>query len=344
MIFLLIRYRMQLWTKMASQQAPGSNAFNLATHAPHSYSPSHSTHSSPSLSPALSHHTHSHHTPSPILQTISPALPSASPPSQVAPGPHLLSRTPPPLISSPSPFTNMALPGSGSSSSSSSSGGSGNNSPEWHYHHNNSPPALYGLASNLRPSFFQASQKPLGSGSASGSGSGSGNGSLSSLLSGKFGGRYNSHNHLGSHHSSSMNALSNSISNLSLSPKDSSASSSSARAADKAKDAETAVIATLASQTLLKRLGGAFWDAFSGHTTPGASTAATIAGGSGGPSSSVKTVDQEKVRKVLEGRAVVKVVDVEPAAQSPPQPASRAPADCGALLEESFKSLTLGKK
>jgi bZIP-type transcription factor MBZ1 len=142
-----------------------------------------------------------------------------------------------------------------------------------------------------------------------------------------------------------MNALSNSISNLSLSPKDSaSSSSSSARAADKAKkDAETAVIATLASQTLLKRLGGAFWDAFSGHTTPGASTAATIASGSGGPSSSsVKTVDQEKVRKVLEGRAVVKVVDVEPAAQ--PQPASRAPADCGALLEESFKSLTLGKK
>jgi bZIP-type transcription factor MBZ1 len=257
-----------------------------------------------------------------------------------------LLRTPPPLISSPSPFTNMALPGSGSSSFSSSSGGNGNNSPEWHYHHNNSPPALYGLASNLIPSFFQASQKPLGSGSASGSGSGSGNGSLLSLLSGKFGGRYNSHNHLGSHHSSSMNTLSNSISNLSLSPKDSSASSSSARAADKAKkDAETAVIATLASQTLLKRLGGAFWDAFSGHTTPGASTAATIASGSGGPSSSssVKTVDQEKVRKVLEGRAVVKVADVEPASQSPPQPASRAPADCGALLEESFKSLTLGK-
>jgi hypothetical protein len=55
----------------------------------------------------------------------------------------------------------------------------------------------------------------------------------------------------------------------------------------------------------------------------------------------VKIVDQEKVRKVLEGRAVVKVIDMEPSSQ--PQPASRALVDCGALLEESFKSLTLGK-
>ncbi|QRV81883.1 bZIP transcription factor [Ceratobasidium sp. AG-Ba] len=53
---------------------------------------------------------------------------------------------------------------------------------------------------------------------------------------------------------------------------------------------QAALFATVASQTLLGRMGSAFWDAFSG---------------TGG-----KT-DADKVRKVLEGKAVVRVVDVE---------------------------------
>ncbi|KAG8750779.1 hypothetical protein FRC12_012738 [Ceratobasidium sp. 428] len=53
---------------------------------------------------------------------------------------------------------------------------------------------------------------------------------------------------------------------------------------------QAALFATLASQTLLQRMGSAFWDAFS--SKPG-------------------SVDTDKVRKVLEGTAVVRVVDVE---------------------------------
>ncbi|KZO92044.1 hypothetical protein CALVIDRAFT_329949 [Calocera viscosa TUFC12733] len=51
--------------------------------------------------------------------------------------------------------------------------------------------------------------------------------------------------------------------------------------------------ATLASQTLVSKLGSAFWEAFSG------------------PAGSSSPLDANKVRAVLEGKAVVRVVDVE---------------------------------
>ncbi|CEL60341.1 hypothetical protein RSOLAG1IB_09559 [Rhizoctonia solani AG-1 IB] len=54
---------------------------------------------------------------------------------------------------------------------------------------------------------------------------------------------------------------------------------------------QAAFAASLASQTLFQRMGSAFWDAFSS-----------------GPS---KDVDTNKVRRVLEGKAVVRVVDVD---------------------------------
>ncbi|CAE6409295.1 unnamed protein product [Rhizoctonia solani] len=54
---------------------------------------------------------------------------------------------------------------------------------------------------------------------------------------------------------------------------------------------QAAFAASLASQTLLQRMGSAFWDAFST-----------------GPS---RDVDTNKVRRVLEGKAVVRVVDVD---------------------------------
>jgi hypothetical protein len=59
-------------------------------------------------------------------------------------------------------------------------------------------------------------------------------------------------------------------------------------------------MAALASQTLLSRMGTAFWDAFSGKATS-----------SSGSSGLNKEWDVEKVRKVLEGTAVVRVVDVD---------------------------------
>ncbi|EGN92495.1 hypothetical protein SERLA73DRAFT_190971 [Serpula lacrymans var. lacrymans S7.3] len=124
--------------------------------------------------------------------------------------------------------------------------------------------------------------------------------------------------------------------------------SSSASAATKEQQ-QHAIYAAIASQTLLGRLGSAFWDAFSGSTGPSNN------GGRVTPS-----WDAEKVRKVLEGKAVVKVVDVDGSALAPkvpvatPRPISRSTspicprARCTEtltdILEESMRSLTLNKK
>ncbi|KAF8919462.1 hypothetical protein CPB85DRAFT_1549008 [Mucidula mucida] len=95
------------------------------------------------------------------------------------------------------------------------------------------------------------------------------------------------------------------------------------------------MVAALASQTLLQKLGGAFWDAFSGSSS----------------SSSNTTMDVDKVRRVLEGKAVVQIVDVEErkdmGAMKRKSPVTSEPKEtCAmtALLEEGMKSLTLTKK
>jgi hypothetical protein len=135
-----------------------------------------------------------------------------------------------------------------------------------------------------------------------------------------------------------------------------------------------AVAATVASQTLLKKLGSAFWDAFSGsQSVPSTSVSASSStAGSASTSTSASTGgawkqwDADKVRKVLEGKAVVRVVDLESptaspasspkiAAQSSPKilPASGSGSTAGPserrcvmtdILEESMRSLSLGKK
>jgi len=84
---------------------------------------------------------------------------------------------------------------------------------------------------------------------------------------------------------------------------------------------QTALFAAMASHTLLSRMGSAFWDAFSGPSTSAAPSSASpnlfrplyIANPTSTTTSSQKAWnwDVEKVRKVLEGRAVVRVVDVD---------------------------------
>ncbi|KAF9653736.1 hypothetical protein BDM02DRAFT_3153142 [Thelephora ganbajun] len=108
---------------------------------------------------------------------------------------------------------------------------------------------------------------------------------------------------------------------------------------------QEAVLASLASQTLLAKLGSAFWEAFSGQSPR-------------------KGVDADKVRKVLEGKAVVRVVDVD---EPGPQPklkratvttsittspkVSQKSMDLKScqscvteLLEESMRSLSISKR
>ncbi|KAG8710259.1 hypothetical protein FRC08_017409, partial [Ceratobasidium sp. 394] len=74
---------------------------------------------------------------------------------------------------------------------------------------------------------------------------------------------------------------------------------------------QAALFATIASQTLLQRMGSAFWDAFSGTGVKAGA------------------VDTDKVRRVLEGKAVVRVVDVE----------KESPLDG---LEERMKKMSVG--
>ncbi|KAJ7199169.1 hypothetical protein GGX14DRAFT_662207 [Mycena pura] len=142
--------------------------------------------------------------------------------------------------------------------------------------------------------------------------------------------------------SPSANGLAASFSGLSLSGKGASlptpAPTPTASLRAKEKERETAMYAALASQTLVRRLGSAFWDAFSGHERPSSSSSSSSASAS----ASRGGWDAEKVRKVLEGKAVVRVVDVEPA---PPKPAAAAPAATQRCsVEECMRSLTLGKK
>ncbi|KAK0461431.1 uncharacterized protein EV420DRAFT_1669727 [Desarmillaria tabescens] len=173
--------------------------------------------------------------------------------------------------------------------------------------------SLHGLASSLGPKFFQASSKAnLPSTQDRPSLPMLGN-TLSTLLAGK-------------HHSSN--------------PPSSKLPSVAAKEQQREKEQQQqAMIAALASQTLLKRLGSAFWDAFAGGSSPG------------NASSSIK-IDTDKVRRVLEGKAVVKVVDVEEqkvvrkemGATRRTTEVKSEPKDVCSLLEESMRSLTLGKK
>ena len=77
------------------------------------------------------------------------------------------------------------------------------------------------------------------------------------------------------------------------------------------------MLAAMASQTLFRKLGNAVWDAFIGGSSSTHSSSSSS-------SSSRGDWDAEKVRKVLEGKAVLRVVDVEPAAAAAAVPTGGA--------------------
>ena len=161
------------------------------------------------------------------------------------------------------------------------------------------------LTSNMRPHFFSPSPKPnLPSSSGYGS-------TLSVLLSGKPNIPYFNPS------STSSSAYPTPPTSPLLLPKggaslplpllhssqsSSTTSSNSSTVLSSQKEQEHAMLAAMASQTVFRKLGNAFWDAFTGSSRSSSSSL-----------SSRGDWDADKVRKVLEGKAVLRVVDVEPA-------------------------------
>ncbi|KIM36670.1 hypothetical protein M413DRAFT_20462 [Hebeloma cylindrosporum] len=222
-------------------------------------------------------------------------------------------------------------------------------------HHLSNSMSNSGLASNLRPLYFSASNKPNLPSAYGGT-------ALSALLSGK---------HIASSSSSSSSYTP---------PSSSSSQPGSPQQQQREKEHQQAMLAAMASQTVFRKLGSAFWDAFTGSSSSSSSPLSTS---SASPSSHAMyhhpgNWDQDKVQRVLEGKAVLRVVDVEPpttassasppiSTPSPTPAASAAPASprmsskrCGVqdesgvkkcmtaaavcdILEESMRSLTLGK-
>ncbi|KAI5118598.1 hypothetical protein M0805_004173 [Coniferiporia weirii] len=192
---------------------------------------------------------------------------------------------------------------------------SGNTSPASSPSPSGSPsPSLSGLASGLRPHYFSAS---------SNSSTPSNNTSkvpFSTLLSGK--GIFPYHGLPTPPSSPRMGEK----------ERERNAAQSQQRAQAQAQAQQHALLATIASQTVLQKMGQAFWDAFSGGASSTqqlhASISSTSSTGTHTPPT-LRSWDADKVRKVLEGKAVLRVVDVERSTPS---------ADA---LEESMRSLSL---
>ncbi|KAF9066471.1 hypothetical protein BDP27DRAFT_1330577 [Rhodocollybia butyracea] len=236
-----------------------------------------------------------------------------------------------------------------------------------------------GLVSSLKPAYFVNSNKAnLPASSTSSQPPRMGN-TLSALLAGKHSGA----GVFGSYARGTQNASNAPFqSSSSLSPKYQVQQQHQQQQQQQQMQAMyAAALATTASQTLLGKLGSAFWDAFSGHPSSSTSThpssSATLHPGAststGAGSGTLRPWDADKVRRVLEGKAVVRIVDVDetvvkreaPASSTlsissaaptikrettPTPPVMTTGGSCGAsecmtaLLEESMKSLTLGKR
>ncbi|KAF8325769.1 uncharacterized protein EI90DRAFT_3018854 [Cantharellus anzutake] len=113
---------------------------------------------------------------------------------------------------------------------------------------------------------------------------------------------------------------------------------------------QQALAATLASGSLLSRLGSSFWDAFTGTSVSNpalsTSTSTPTTTASATPGATMKGAwDVEKVKKVLDGRAVVRVVDVERLYLLDEKKAVGAGASAGSGLdglEEKMGKMALG--
>lgn len=192
-------------------------------------------------------------------------------------------------------------------------------------------PSLTGLAAGLRPHYFSSAATLRSSSSPA----------LTSLLSGK-------------HHPSSL-------ASIYPTPPTSPNGSTSASASTSSPTPQQAALASMASQTLVQRLGSAFWQAFSGSSS---TSPHPISVAGTGATPRVPAWDADKIRRVLEGTAVVRVVDVESPSNaqavktekngkevakevehSQPHPACAKIRETGlGVLEESMRALTLGKK
>ncbi|KAL5521601.1 hypothetical protein ACEPAF_2349 [Sanghuangporus sanghuang] len=188
-------------------------------------------------------------------------------------------------------------------------------------HSPNPNTALSGLASSLRPQYFASSNSRTSPSSPTSTAK-----PFGSLLSNK--GMPYGHS---AHH-----GLPTPPASPRLSEKDRSASASASqqqvRRAMQQKEREQreqaqthAVLASLASHTLLQKLGVAFWEAFS-----------FTSGSAFGSAPGTRNWDSEKVRRVLDGSAVLKVVDVDRSS-----PSSSGSAD---TLAESMRGLSLDNR
>lgn len=216
-----------------------------------------------------------------------------------------------------------------------------------------SSPPLSGLAANLRPHYFSSAQTMRGAATPS---------SLSSLLSGKH------HTHASAFMPASTSSAAASA--YPTPPASPIPGSTSASSSAQMPTPQHAALATMASQTLVQRLGSAFWQAFSGSPSHPPSSSHPAAG------ARAPAWDADKVRRVLEGTAVVRVVDVDlPSSVSGAVETVKATAAAGdvvavreskeaqtqtqgqacaklcaaretglGVLEESMRALTLGKK
>lgn len=112
---------------------------------------------------------------------------------------------------------------------------------------------------------------------------------------------------------------------------------------------QQALVASMASQALLQRLGSAFWQAFMTQ----------LPSNEASPNGSSPTWDADKIRRVLDGKAIVSIVDVEPEVDVRAAPVSSPirtlPNDatthesskgCGltTVLEEGMRTLSLSKE
>ena len=109
-------------------------------------------------------------------------------------------------------------------------------------------------------------------------------------------------------------------------------------------NSQGAMLAAIASHTILQKMGQAFWDAFSGtHEKPGKQMQQQQQQQFGaGAGTTVRSWDADKVRRVLEGKAVLRVVDVEPSGGMGAAAAMGSVASTTDALEESMRAMSIG--